>query len=260
MAPAASPRAGAAPPAPQQITPVPRRSRALLFPVIAVPVRHPLIPASQRLITQVSSPAPRTVNFRRDAEQWQNICFWQKRIPSFSKFARPFPTRAGRPLCAGAATPRRPGHGWPAAAPARRGGCLSWQAAKAPREHRGRARRPAPLRAAAVACHGGERILGKATSVRPAKALSTHAAAARTPPASTWHFQHKLVASKHAGKPTHCPRKPTRQKAALAEIRLLFPHCQVSPSAGRGSEPESHRRRRSRGQGALAGGELASRN
>lgn len=162
------------------------------------------------------------------------------------------PSVPGQPPHAGGGTGgqqrRQPGGG--VACPGRKG------PARAP----GKGPSPAPLRAAAVAFRGGERIPGKATSVRPAKALSTHAAAARTPPASAWHFQHKLVASKHAGKPTRCPRKPTRQKAALAEIRLLFPHCQVSPSAGKGSEPESHRRRRSRGQGALAGGELASRS
>lgn len=58
---------------------------------------------------------------------------------------------------------------------------------------------------------------------------NTHTVAVLMQPASVWHFQQKLAASKNAGKPTHCPRKPTRQKATLTAIHLYFPITRSFP-------------------------------
>lgn len=45
--------------------------------------------------------------------------------------------------------------------------------------------------------------------------LNTHAVAMLMLPASAWHFQQKLAASRGAEKPTHCPRNPPRLRELL---------------------------------------------
>lgn len=109
-------------------------------------------------------------------------------------------------------------------------GCLYWQVGDGQHECQGKG-----LFACVSVCDRPWFSLAVSASRRrqpwrvQQRLLNTHAVAKLMQPTSAWHFQQKLAASKHSWKPTHCPRKPTRQKAALAEIRLYFPTARSFP-------------------------------